>query len=202
MAEYKSNSHRSKETEKQEERQKLEPIAKGKAKKKSEVKKFADTFIAEDITSVKDYIIMEVLLPAAKKAISDIVRDGIDMLLYGDTGRGGKRSSGGSAYVSYRDYSSNRRDDDRRGTSRNRSGYSYDDIIVETRGEAEEVLSQMDDLIDTYGDVSVADLYDLVGKSSNYTDYKYGWKNIRNAEAVRVRDGYLLKLPRAVPLNN
>ena len=52
-----------------------------------------------------------------------------------------------------------------------------------------------------YGTVSVADLYDLVGISGNYTDNKYGWTNIRNAEPIRVRDGYMLKLPKALPLN-
>ena len=59
----------------------------------------------------------------------------------------------------------------------------------------------MDELIETYGIVSVADLYDLVGKSCNYTDNKYGWTNIRNAEPVRVRDGYLLKMPKAGPID-
>ena len=51
MAEYKGNSHRSKEQNEVVEK-KVEQIAKGKTKKKSEVKKFADTFIAEDITNV------------------------------------------------------------------------------------------------------------------------------------------------------
>lgn len=197
MAEYKSNSHRSKETEKQEERQKLEPIAKGKTKKKSEVRKFADTFIAEDITSVKDYIIMEVLLPAAKKAISDIVTNGIDMILYGETRSKSKSRESRVSYTSYykdRDY-------DRPARSRGRYGYDYDDIILDTRKEAEEVLDRMDDLIDTYGMVSVADLYDLVGISGNYTDNKYGWTNLRNADVQRVRDGYLLKLPKALPFD-
>ena len=59
----------------------------------------------------------------------------------------------------------------------------------------------MDELIETYGSVSVADMYDLVGISCEYTDNKYGWKNIRTAEPVHVRDGYMLKLPRALPLN-
>ena len=59
----------------------------------------------------------------------------------------------------------------------------------------------MNELIDTYDVVSVADLYDLVGKSCNYTDNKYGWTNIRNAEPIRVRDGYLLKMPKAGPIN-
>ena len=73
-------------------------------------------------------------------------------------------------------------------------------IVLETRGEAEEVIAAMDGLMDTYGIVSVADLYDLVGKPCNFTDNKYGWTNIRNVEPVRVRDGYMLKLPKAMPI--
>ena len=76
-----------------------------------------------------------------------------------------------------------------------------DDIILESRGEAEDVLERMDELIATYQLVSVADFYDLVGVSGNYTDNKYGWTDIRNASVIRVRDGYMIKLPKALPLN-
>lgn len=200
MTEYKGNSHRSKEVEVKEERKKLEPIAQGKAKKKNEIKKFADVFIAEDVTSVKNYILMDVLLPAAKKAISDIVTNGIDMILYGETRN---KSKGRESRVSYTKYYDRERDRDydRPSRSRGRYGYDYDDIILDTRKEAEEVLDRMDDLIDNYGMVSVADLYDLVGISGNYTDNKYGWTNLRNADVQRVRDGYLLKLPKALPFD-
>ena len=197
MAEYKGNSHRSKEQNEVVEK-KVEQIAKGKTKKKSEVKKFADTFIAEDITSVKDYILMEVLLPAAKKAISDIVTNGIDMILYGETRT---KSKSRESRVSYTKYYDRDRDYDRPTRTRGRYGYDYDDIILDTRKEAEEVLDRMDDLIDNYGMVSFADLYDLVGVSGNYTDNKYGWTNLRNADVQRVRDGYLLKLPKALPFD-
>ena len=197
MAEYKGNSHRSKEQNEVVEK-KVEQIAKGKTKKKSEVKKFADTFIAEDITSVKDYILMEVLLPAAKKAISDIVTNGIDMILYGETRT---KSKSRESRVSYTKYYDRDRDYERPTRTRGRYGYDYDDIILDTRREAEEVLDRMDDLIDNYGMVSVADLYDLVGVSGNYTDNKYGWTNLRNADVQRVRDGYLLKLPKALPFD-
>ena len=77
----------------------------------------------------------------------------------------------------------------------------YDDIVLDKRDEAEDVLSRMDELISTYGMASVADLYELVGVTGNYTDNKYGWTDIRSASAIRVRDGYLLKLPKALPLN-
>jgi hypothetical protein len=203
MQDYKPNSHRFKEEQKAastEEKKKVEKVVTGtvKTKKKSEISKLADVFITEDIGNVKSYIIWDVIVPATKNAISDIVRNGIDMLLFGGTGRSDKRSAAG--YVSYRDYSK-RKDDDRSDNSRTRTGYNYDDIVLESRGEAEAVLDSMQDLIETYGMVSVADMYDLVGKTCDYTDNKYGWTNIRNAEPIRVRDGYMLKLPKVVPLN-
>ena len=200
--EYKPNSHKFREGEMATaDDKKIEKVVKGKVrtKPKSGISKISEVFIAEDAENVKSYILMDVLVPAVKKAISDIVRDGIDMLLYGESPR--KKIGSASQYVSYRDYS--RRDDDRfrdPRDSRVRSGYNHDDIILETRGEAEEVLTRMDELIDTYGVVSVADLYDLIGKTCEYTDNKYGWTNIRNAEPIRVRDGYMLKLPKALPI--
>lgn len=196
MDDYKPNSHKSKEERNAAvaERKKLDKVVSGnvKTKKKSDIHKFTDIFISEDAANVKNYILMDVLVPAVKKAISDIITNGIDMILYG--GKPGSRAD----KVSYRDYSSVSRRDDR--PARTRAGYSYDDVILDTRGEAEEVLNRMDELIDTYGVVSVADLYDLVGITCNYTDNKYGWTNIRNAEPIRVRDGYMLKLPKAIPI--
>lgn len=200
MEEFKPNSHRSKEEQKNAaERKPVEKAVKGnvKVKKKGEMHKFADIFISEDIANVKSYILMDVLIPAAKKAISDIVTNGIDMILYGETGHSRTRST--ASKISYRDYYD--RDKRDRDVSRTRTGYNYDDIILESRGEAEDVLDRMNELIDMYGVASVADLYDLVGISGNYTDNKYGWTNIRNAEPIRVRDGYMLKLPKALPIN-
>lgn len=198
---YKPNSHKSKE-----EPQKLDKIIEGTAisKKQSKIKNF---LISEDATNVKSYILLEVLIPAIKKAISatgeamsDVIKDGIDMMLYGETRARGKSSI--SSKISYRSYY-DKEDRDRRDykSTRQRLGYNYDDVILDNRGEAEEVLSRLDELIETYGIASVADLYDLVGISGNYTDNKYGWTDLRNAQVLRVREGYLIKLPKAIPLN-
>ena len=196
---YKPNSHKYKQQLKEQGDKKVEKVVHGtvKTRKKSQVRKFTDVFISEDVSNVKSYILMDVLVPTIKKAISDIVKDGIDMLL--GTGGPSSRTTNASK-VSYRNYY-DRRDNDRNPIRRTSSGYSYDDIVLETRGEAEEVITAMDGLMDTYGIVSVADLYDLVGKQCNYTDNKYGWTNIRNVEPIRVRDGYMLKLPKAMPID-
>lgn len=177
-----------------------QPVVSGpvKVKKKSEVKKFADVFISEDASKVKEYIVMDVLVPAVKKAISDIITNGIDMILYGEAGRSRKSNSAVNK-VSYRNYYDERREPHR--VSVSRSTYDYDNITLATRGEAEAVLDQMQDIINEYRMVSVADLYDLVGITGSYTDNKYGWTDIHTAEAIRVRDGYILKLPRALPLD-
>ena len=59
----------------------------------------------------------------------------------------------------------------------------------------------MDEIMEEYEIVRVADLYDLVGVTGEHTDNKYGWTNIRNAEIERVRDGYRIKMPRALPIS-
>ena len=60
----------------------------------------------------------------------------------------------------------------------------------------------MNEIIEEYdGIVTVADLYDLVGITDKYTDHKYGWTNLRNAKVERVRDGYMLKLPKVLPID-
>lgn len=196
MEEYKSNSHKSKEENSE---KKVEKIVTGsvRSKKKNELNKLADVFIAEDISNVKSYILQDIIIPAIKTAISDVVTNGIEMILYGETGKTKKSTS---SRVSYRDYYSS---NDRKSSnsSASRRSYSYDDIILDNRAEAEEVLVRMDELIEAYGVASVGDLYDLVGLTGDYTDNKYGWTNLRSAQAVRVRDGYLLKLPKALPLN-
>lgn len=199
MEEYKPNSHKSKENRRESlSEKKVEKVITGsaRAKKKNGIEKLAKVFIPEDVQDVKSYILIDVLIPMVKDAALDIIKT----LFYGEAGRG-KRNSAASK-VSYRSYYE--KENDRRrdyGSSVTRTGYNYDDIILDSRGEAEDVLSRMDELIGTYGLVSVADLYDLVGIPGNYTDNKYGWTDIRSASVVRAREGYLIKLPKALPLN-
>lgn len=202
MEEYSSNSHKSKAAEQIPEK-KIEKAISGVAKKKQKggVQKFTDVFLTEDVKTVKEYILMDVIVPAVKQGISDIVRNGIDMLLYGENGSSSKKTSNASR-VSYRSYYDNVKDrTNHQVPQRTRTGYNYDDIVLDNRGEAEEVLTRMDELIANYGMVSVADLYDLVGITGNYTDNKYGWTDIRAASVVRIREGYLVKMPRAMPLD-
>lgn len=195
---YPANSNVSKqEVKPAAEEKRATKVVKGNVRTKTnEVRKFADVFISEDINNVKSYILMDVLVPAIKKAVADIVTNGIEMILYGSTSKGRNSSSGSK--VSYRNYYDNR---DERRESKTRSGLDYDDFVFDSRGEAEAVLSQMGDIIERFKYVTVADLYDMVDKVPPFTANKYGWTSIRNADVVRDRDGYRLKLPRAMQID-
>lgn len=197
---YKPNSHKSKAQKKTgEEPKKLEKVISGNAivKKKSGVHKLADVFISEDASSVKSYIWSDVFVPTIKKLFCDIIKDSADIVFGGGSRR--DRSGIRSGYTSY-DRFSDRRDDRHYGITRT-NGLDYDNVILEDKGDAEEVLMQLDALIEQYGHATVGDLFDLVGKSAPYTSNKYGWTNLRNARSERVRGGYLLKLPRALPID-
>ena len=134
---YKSNSHRSK-SEKPEEK-KIEKVASGKIRKKSGLSKIRDNLLSEDVGSMKTYIFTEVFIPAAKKAISDIV----DMALYGEIRSKKRESSSSIPYISYDRFSSDNRRSKSNERRRYNVNYTYDDIILDTRGEADEVLDQL-----------------------------------------------------------
>lgn len=185
---YPSNSVKKKEKH-------VEKVIEGdvKTRKQPLRTKLAHTFIADDVDDVKSYIFMEVLIPAVKNTISEMVTKAIDLIFWGDSGS--KKSKG--TYVSYNSYSSGKSH-----KPASKKSTDFRDIIYDTRAEAEEVLGNMTDLIVDYGAVSVADLYDLVGITGNFTDNKYGWVDLAGAKVHMVRGGgYSISFPRAEQLD-
>ena len=198
-----SNAHRKKEEKL--EPKKVEKVIKGRVlqKKKSFGKKLVETFIGEDINSVGSYILYDVLIPAAKSTISDMVQGGIEMLLFGERKGSRTKRDGNRSFVNYGGMSSSSsyRREERYVKPQIRNTHNFDDIVLANRGEAEQVLSHLVDLVIDYGQASVADLYDLVGITSNFTDNKYGWDDLSSASVSRSREGYLLNLPKPITLN-
>ena len=190
---YQSNSKKSK-INTVEDKNKVDKIVKGKVKTKKKNSLLA-SFINDDLQDIKKYIVEDVLIPTIKKTITDVVKNSIDMFFYGEVSRSNRSNSSRISYSSYYD-----RDREPRSRSR-RNSLLIDDIVLESRAEAEEVLDRLDEMIEEFGMASVLNLYDLIGVTAPFTADKYGWTDIRNATAVRVRDGYLLKLPRVMPLD-
>lgn len=84
---------------------------------------------------------------------------------------------------------------------RGRANFDFGEILIETRFEAMEVINQLYELLARYEQVTVADLYDLVGIERYSTDNRWGWVDLQGANIVRTRDGYLLDLPRPEPID-
>ena len=198
---YNSSSKKAGDSEQKPEK-KVEKVISGKAKarKKGEIRKFADIFLPEDVSSVKDYVLMDIIIPAAKNLLSDIIVKGSNLFLFGETGSSNKRGNGVVAgHVSYGSFYNNN-NNSRSNNYSARATYAYDDITCDTRADAEAVLNSLVDLVETYGTASVADLYEMVGVTGDYTSHKYGWTDLRSATYDRTRGGYLLRLPKAIAL--
>lgn len=198
---FKPNSHKYKEEQSlaKTDKPKIEKVIEGtvKTKKKSEGSKLKDIFISDDASSVASNLFMDILVPAIKNTLSDIVTNGINMILFGGDAR--NRNKRQSDYVSYNRFSS--RDNRDYNGYNARNAYALDDIYLNTRGDAEEVLDQMQDIINQYGIVRVADLYDMLGITGRYTDNRYGWSSVRRAKILSTRDGFKLELPKAMPID-
>lgn len=198
------NSHKYNE-EKTEERR-ISKVVNGEVKTRSRSlgRKFSDVFFDQDSGDIKSYLLIEVLIPAVKNLILDMVNQGLGMKFYGSSrgycnkpGNGnGQKTPYGSFYRS----SGTPQQQNKPKVEYSRVSQNFEDIILETKGEANNVIDVLQEIISQYGQATIADLYDAVGKTTNFTDNSYGWFDLRSARSIRVRDGYLLDLPRPVSL--
>ena len=169
-------------------------IVSGKIKEKSLAEKAGDVFLSEDTRTVKNYILWDVLIPAVKNSIADVIIGGIEMALFGNT-RGRRSSSGGNSRVNYTSYSrgDNRDLSSRRVVNTDRSSrYEFNNVYLDSRRDAEEVIASMEDLIRDYGEATVADLNSLVGITGKFIDNKWGWTDCRDFHVSRSGRGYVL----------
>lgn len=186
----------------------VERVTSGDAvrRKKSLRKQFSETFVAGDAKSAIHYVVFDVLLPAAKDMVVEAGSQGIEKLIFGEGRRRGGSTSpqaGPTGYINYsRQAMASRMSSPQRAISRQaRATHNFDEIVLESRTEAEEVVNRLFDLVSHYETATVADLYELVGLSSNHTDHKWGWTDLHGAGVSRIRGGYLVDLPEPSPLD-
>ncbi len=167
-----------------------------------------EMFFGSDARSVGVYIVADILVPAIKDIIGDVISKGVDRALWGE-GPTGRRPSRGSipsnGHTQYNRYSSQQgvppsawsRPQPQRPpmSQRGRAMHDFDEIILQTRPEAEAVLDQLRMLIDQYEFAKVTDLYTMVGIAPAFTDEKYGWTDLRGARVEKIRNGYLVDVP-------
>jgi len=208
MPDYAGNSKRAKQDAGKPEKHVEKVVAtEAVVMKKSLGRKFKDIFIAADFKSVMRAIFNEVLIPAARNTIVDATDQGVKRMMYGEATMRRRAASSGPR-ITYNN-PINRGGYGGPGPSRpaalvpgeSRSPrYQRDDFILSSREEAELVVERMQDIIDNYEVVSVGDLNDLVGLPTTYMDNKWGWTYIGDVQIRQIREGYLIDLPSAEPI--
>lgn len=201
--EFPPNSDKSKLGETEE--KKVEQVTSSPAirRKRGLGKQFKNTFFGGDAKTAFSYMIFNVLIPAAKDALADAGAQGIEKLIFGESRKQrGAPPAGAGGYVSYNRYAMGQQQRPRSISQRGRARHDFDEIILETRQEAEDAIDRLFDLVGKFGAATVSDLYELVGIQSTHADQKWGWEELRGAGVSRVRGGYLLDLPEPEPLTS
>ena len=183
----------------------VEKVVKGEVKRRQTFgKMIRDSFVPEDVENAGTYILSEMVVPGIRDGVFDILMGIIDYWRGGVGGTSRRRSGNSqpSRIRSMYDYGSKFRGGVQEPREVRTSKYCYDDIVVGSRAEAEEVLASLKDIIRVYSVARVADLFDLVGVSGSYTDNNFGWTNLDNADYKRVSGGWLLIFPKAMPIED
>lgn len=170
-------------------------------RKKSLGRKIAETFVGDDMHTVSKYVIFEVLIPAAKTMLFDSVTQGLERSLFGGESNRRIRSGGNRDHVSYNKISYSAKDSQRTISQKAKATHDFDEIVFANRDEAEEAIVLLIELISQYDVATVSDLYDIVNITGSFTDDKWGWTDLRSATSIRVRNGYILSLPKPRPID-
>lgn len=176
-----------------EDRSKLKPVVEKTSlvsSKESSWKKFVDNFIQEDLKDVRDYVLLDIVLPGIQNAIIDTLR----MVFFHEIVRNGDRNRRHDYRSDYKGYSrSNGRE---YGNQRN-DPVDYRRIVLKYREDAERVVKELRDRIYEFGDAKVSELLELCNVASEYTDNDYGWTDERDISIQRVSSGWLIKVSEA-----
>lgn len=78
----------------------------------------------------------------------------------------------------------------------------YSDVVVPTEQFAQAVLAHMFDLYNQYRVVTVGDLYEAAGISSDTQHEGLGWYSLDGSKITHERDGYRIALPRPTAIRN
>lgn len=201
MTQFPSQSHASQEP------RKIQPVTSGEAKiREAPVgRRMRQMFFQGSAKSVWGSMFWDTLLPGARDVFANGLHNGIDMFLDGQTNGGYRRnfrsgiSSGGYSQISKHN------PDHVLGSSRsrqiqeapdNRDRHDMAIYEIDSRVEAEEVLTQMTYLIDQFDICTFADFLQMVRITPAHTDYKFGWEEIGGTRVVHSRGAYFLDLPR------
>lgn len=162
--------------------------------KKSLGQKFQETFIQEDIKTVRNYVVDEVVLPGFKNLILDC----LSMFFFKEAYSGRRGRMDDDEYTSYSSYYSSGRKKKKRKKERDEDyddddrTVDYQNIVLKRKDAAQDIVDELRRRIKKYDRASVADLLDLIEVTGKYTDNNWGWTDPEDIGIRRVSNGFLI----------
>lgn len=208
IMDYPSNSDKSKGENQQNNSEQIsynKPSLNGKVSVKR--KSATQARLKQQAEEIKRYTIQDVILPGLKDVIWDIATTALNTFLYERTEsaqqRGHRPYTSSIQYSTTANYNRVGRPTRNPGRSRvtNVETRPEDEFIFERKSDADTVLDSLREAIAEFGVVSVQSLFELCQKTAPFTANKFGWMDLEDAFVERTRDGYILRLPRSLPLD-
>lgn len=181
-----------------------EKEVKSKIKKESELVSFGKKIFSSDFKTAKETITNNVIIPEIKSFISILGKSVLDNLLYGKVTRPNTNYPYNSIQFNPQtNYNQLSQQTVQQQAQLPKGVKDVQRLTFDDRGVAESVLAQMHDRLNTYGIVSVKDLFELSGQTKvDPASYNYGWKNLNGAEVRRSGlSEFYIYLPPIIPIN-
>jgi hypothetical protein len=167
-------------------------------------RRFKDIFFTGDAKQALMSATSDILFPALKSLIVDMTSKTVERVVFGETRRRVptpyQRTDYNTRY--YVNSPLTQRPIDPRVSANlpdqpriRQNRHEMNDVVLSTREDAELVLERLNDILETYQVVALADLYVLLGLETSHIDNKWGWTYLNNAQVRQIRQGYLLELP-------
>lgn len=173
---------------------------KAKVKKQSFRAKLKKAFFGEDVENVGEYMFFDVGIPAFKATISDMIGNGIEVLLFGESRGRRRRDRDGTDYARVSRSSSRSRDREMDSDRRDRDrDVSYRDVYFEDKEDARKFIADVYDYVKDYGRISVSVYLSIAGiTSTNWRDNHTGWykEELANLRLIGTRYGWEIDAPK------
>ena len=181
-----------------------------KKAKKSAFQLFKESFIAEEIGDLKEYVVKDVIVPMIKDSICDGISNSLSMMLYGEKRNYRRssyydRSSSGVRYYNYSSqrYSSKGRErDERHDDRRYATPASFDMAVARNMDDAKDILDEMADIYDDEGCLSIAQYHQCCELPTTPEEHNWGWYSLVDVKLKEDRSTgeVLIWMPKAVSL--
>lgn len=178
-------------------KERAEALVNGKLSdsKPSVFRNFKDEVIKSDFSSITSAVVSQIIIPKAVELITNAFESGVYMLFHGDL-KGYKSSNAkfNNGKTDYTIFSSNNAKFVRNDGV---GSINYRDVCVPDLESAKAIVMKIEDILDNYSEVSVADVYSISGIRYSNDELNYwGWRSIRKSPIVKTGNGFIIKMPK------